>query len=30
MTPPDAAYATHDVYNQSGDIGDADLFGGDA
>ena len=29
-TALDTGYATHDVYNQSGDIGDVDLFGGDA
>lgn len=27
---PETGYATHDVYNQSGDIGDVDLYGGDA
>jgi len=30
MTAAEATYATHDVYNQSGDLGDVDLFGGDA
>lgn len=30
MTATETGYATHDVYNQSGDLGDVDLFGGDA